>query len=119
MTGAVIVFLPYPPTANNLFPTGKNGRRFPSREYEAWKKEAGLKLNAQRPGAITGRVAVLYEFRKPDNRRRDVANLEKATTDLLVSQSVIEDDCLIEEMSLRWVYDVPWEARATIRGLTQ
>lgn len=116
MSGAT-VFLPYPPTANNLFPTGRGGRRFPSPEYKAWKVEAGLGLNARHPGLVPGRVAVTYEFRKPDNRRRDLANLEKASTDILVSQGVIEDDSLIEEMTLRWVYGVPWEVRATIRSV--
>ena len=112
------VYLPYPPTANNLFPTGKSGKRFISPEYRAWKELAGYVLNTQHPKPVPGKVAVAYEFRRPDGRRRDVGNLEKATTDLLVSAGVIEDDCLIEELTLRWAYDVPWEVRATVSPVT-
>jgi len=49
-----------------------------------------------------GKVKVLYEFGRPDKRRRDVANYEKAVSDLLTTYAVIEDDSLIEEMTLRW-----------------
>ena len=44
----------------------------------------------------------LYEFGRPDKRRRDVANYEKAVSDILVTAGVIEDDSLIEEITLRW-----------------
>ena len=108
------VYLPYPPTANNLFPSGKSGKRFISPEYKAWKQLAGYTLNTQHPKPVPGKVAVAYEFRKPDKRRRDCFNLEKAVTDLLVDAGVIGDDSLIEEGTVRWVYDVPWEVRAVI-----
>lgn len=111
------LYLPYPPTLNNLFINAPGRGRVASPEYRAWQHEAGLKLNTQRPTPVPGKIAVTFEFRKPDNIRRDLGNLEKATSDLLVKQGVIEDDCLIEELSLRWVYGVPWEARVTIRPL--
>ena len=117
VTGAT-VYLPYPPTANNLFPTGKNGRRFMSPKYKAWRDQAGWALAAQHPAPTRGPVAVTYDIRRiADRRRRDLGNMEKALSDLLVHAGVIEDDCLIEELTLRWVYDVPWEARATVRGV--
>jgi len=40
---------------------------------------------------------------RPDKRRRDLANLEKAISDLLVDHKVIEDDSLIESLSMEWV----------------
>lgn len=95
------LFLPRPPTSNNLFPNSKSGRRFISPEYRAWKMHATLSLRAQgiRPAGIGGAI-VMYEFKKPDNRRRDVANMEKATTDLLVQYGILQDDSLIEEIYL-------------------
>ncbi len=117
MPNSTVLTLPYPPTANNLFPTGKGGKRFISPEYKVWKQAAGLMLNAQRPRPIPGAISALYEFRKPDNRRRDVTNCEKAVSDLLVTHGVIEDDCLIEDITLRWVYGTPWEARVTVTGI--
>lgn len=116
----LVVFLPYPPTANNLFPTGKSGKRFVSAEYRAWKQHAGIALNPQLAGTalpLPPPYQVVYEFRRPDRRRRDAFNGEKALSDLLVAHGVITDDCLIEEGTVRWVTDVPWEVRATVRGL--
>ena len=110
------LFLPYPPTLNNLFVNAPGRGRVASPEYRAWQLVAGLKINRQRPTPVPGKVRVTYEFRKPDNIRRDLGNLEKAASDLLVKQGVIEDDCLIEEITLRWVRDVPWEARVTVRA---
>lgn len=117
-SAGLTLFLPYPPTANNLFPTGKSGRRFISAEYKAWKHDATLSLWGQRvPVAGIGRASVVYEFRRPDNRRRDAFNLEKPVTDLLVEYGVLRDDSLIEEGTVRWVRDVPWEVRATVRSV--
>ncbi|WP_020474213.1 RusA family crossover junction endodeoxyribonuclease [Zavarzinella formosa] len=106
MTG-VVLHLPIPPSANNLFPTGKNGQRFRSKEYVAWLQHAGLSLNQQKPDKVSGRIRVVYELgRYPDLRRRDLFNREKALGDLLVSHGVIEDDCLIDEGIMRWSDEV-------------
>lgn len=40
---------------------------------------------------------------RPDGRRRDLGNLEKAVSDLLVEMQVIADDSLIEMFSMEWV----------------
>ena len=45
--------LPYPPSANNLFP-GK-ARRFPSKAYKAWREAAGPMVPA---GHIDGPYAL-------------------------------------------------------------
>lgn len=99
------LMLPFPPTANNLF-AGRL-RRFPSRAYKAWREEATRALRQQRRvPRFAGRVRVTISLGRPDRRRRDVANYEKAPIDLLVAGGVLEDDSLIEEMVLRWDADV-------------
>lgn len=95
-------WLPLPPTANNLFPTGRSGKRFRSPEYEAWKREAGLVCTA-RGFAVPGQISVLYEYSFGDRRRRDIFNYEKAVSDFLVLHQIIDDDCLIEEGTVRRV----------------
>lgn len=95
--------LPVPPTLNNLFPTGKTGKRFCSSKYEDWKTEAAKAFTAQFPhghDCLSGRLACHLRFHFKDKRRRDIANFEKAVTDFLVSMDVIEDDCLIDRMVL-------------------
>ena len=78
-----------PPSANNLFPTGKNRRRYRSADYEAWLFEAGYALEKQKPPEFIGPVRLEYEFKRG---RVDLGNLEKATTDLLVKHGVIQGD---------------------------
>jgi Holliday junction resolvase RusA-like endonuclease len=55
---------------------------------------------------VRGAVSVDYQFVKPDQRKRDLANLEKAISDLLVSMSLIDDDSQIIDMRLRWSTDI-------------
>jgi hypothetical protein len=80
------VDLPMPPSANNMFAT-YNGRRIISRDYKAWKTEAGASLLKQWEVAdkpvITKPYAV--HIRLNLNYQSDCANREKALTDLLVA----------------------------------
>lgn len=96
------VVLPVPPTANNLFPSNKAGRRFPSEAYKEWKNRAGTYFEDQdhEVPKLKGKIAARYSFRFPDKRRRDIANFEKAVTDFLVSRGVIDDDCNIDQLIL-------------------
>lgn len=114
----LVLFLPYPPSLNNLFFTDWKTRRRPaSAEYKAWQKTAGQALLQQPRRSLTGQVRMLCEFHRPDNRRRDLLNLEKGPTDLLVTHGVIEDDSRIVEATLRWVDDHPGLARISIWAL--
>lgn len=84
----IVVHLPLPPSVNRLWRSV--GRRvIKSPEYRAWINQAGYALNQQHPGSIKGRVELTYAVGKT---RRDLGNLEKAATDLLVNHGVIEDD---------------------------
>lgn len=98
--------LPLPPTANHLFfnlPKGKG--RAKTGEYRAWITEAGWEIVRQKRAAgakkFTTPVRLLYEVKKT---RRDLGNTEKAVSDLLVRQGVIEDDGpnYVSEIVLRW-----------------
>ena len=40
---------------------------------------------------------------KPDKRKRDVSNIEKAVSDLLVKHGVLEDDDRITRNTQEWV----------------
>lgn len=98
--------LPMPPTANHLFPTfiqGGKPRRYKSKDYEAWIERASIELRSQNTWKqpIKGRLAVTYRFAFGTNRKTDLPNFEKAVSDLLVSQGVIEDDSQIDVMELR------------------
>lgn len=96
--------LPFPPTVNNLFINAAKGRgRFPSPQYKLWRKIAGEMILAQGRHSIRGRVTLSIAIARPDRRRRDISNLIKAVEDLLVEMGVIEDDSLVERLSIQWI----------------
>lgn len=119
MPAELVIALPMPPTTNNLYVNAdkKRGKgRIRSAPYSAWVKEAGYRLNAQRPPLMAGKVALLIEVEEPKTARRtDIGNKEKAVTDLLVSHRVIQgdDQRFVRQITLRWA-DVSG-VRVTVR----
>jgi Holliday junction resolvase RusA-like endonuclease len=116
MASDLVIALPMPPSTNNLFFNIGKGR-VRSAQYKAWALEAGYRLNAQRPPLMAGKVAILIEVAEPKTaRRQDVANREKAVTDLLVSHRVIQgdDQRFVRSVTVAWA---PVEGvRVTIRS---
>jgi len=95
------LLLPVPPTANKLYPTGRNGRRFKSKGYKEWEETASRSLEGQAiPETLLGRLSVEYVFSFKDKRRRDIGNFEKAVSDFLQNIGVFKDDCQIDMLSL-------------------
>lgn len=95
--------LPMPPSTNNLFATfvqkGKT-RRIPTREYKAWRKLAADVLGAQyaRYGSPAVHKPVALHIRLNLNHKGDIANREKAITDLLVEHLDMPDDCWVDRI---------------------
>ena len=96
--------LPYPPSANRLWRYGQ-GRAYKSAEYTNWLIAAGLQVRAQRPEQVKGHYTLHIWAVRPDNRRRDIGNLEKPISDLLQSVGVIENDCLAKKIVMEWDED--------------
>lgn len=97
----ISVYLPYPPTANNLFlNVGK--RRVRTKRYDAWIAEALADIARQKPGRVCGAYRMALIATRPDRRARDVENLLKPTSDLLKKAGVIEDDSKAERVSAEW-----------------
>ena len=89
--------LPFPPTANNLFPS--NGKcRFLSKAGKAY--HAAVAAAAAGIGHVEGRLNVRLILFPPDRRRRDIANSEKAVIDGLVAAGVIGDDSQIDMLTI-------------------
>ena len=116
-----VVTLPFPISVNAMFADGKT-RRHKSQRYADWWQEAGYRLNRQNPIPVRGPVKLFYEVQEgKDNRRRDLANLEKGCTDLLVEFGIIEadHDLILRELQMVWNKEVegvrvtikPWGAR--------
>ncbi|MEL8056371.1 MAG: RusA family crossover junction endodeoxyribonuclease [Pseudomonadota bacterium] len=105
------VWLPFPPTLNNLFAHGiiniGNGKqtvkRYPSRRYKAWQKEAYPLLRLARLRYVYGPdIGVTIDITPPDSRRRDRDNYRKAILDALVKCQIIQDDCYVDQAPVTW-----------------
>lgn len=103
-----VVTLPFPISVNAMFANGSRGR-FKSQRYADWLQAAGWSLAAQKPKPVSGPVELFYEVQEGhDNRRRDLVNLEKGCTDLLVTHGIIEadHDLIVREVRMIWNRDV-------------
>lgn len=105
MTGGAIT-IPYPPSANSLW-RAVGGRNIKSEPYRSWLRTAGWLVQGQRPDKVSGPYRMRLEAQRPDKRRRDLGNLEKPVSDLLVACGVIRDDCDAQRIVLEWVSGEP------------
>lgn len=105
--------LPMPPSANNMFASvlikGKQ-RRIISRDYKAWRKLAAVTLIEQWEAAdkpIIGKpYSVHIELNL--NHQGDIANREKAITDLLVATIPgFPGDQWVNQMLIQRNRDIP------------
>ena len=94
--------LPYPVSTNAIWSRTKTGMR-KSSKYTAWLIEAGQIAKRHRAYAITGKYHLYLAAKRPDGRRRDLDNLLKGVSDLLVSCGLVRDDSDCEMISARWV----------------
>jgi Holliday junction resolvase RusA-like endonuclease len=83
------VTIPVPPSTNKLYGVGRQGQRYLTAGYRRWRNNAGYMVNGQHPKAITGRYRL---FLRVPKTRKDVDNMMKATTDLLVFLKLTPDD---------------------------
>ena len=115
--GYVCLFLPFPPTTNNLF-AGK-ARRFPSKAYKAWKEEAAMALMQQQPlMQFSVPVKLTIGLARPDKRRRDPSNYIKAPEDFLVNPAeILSDDSQVHDVRAYWAHDVDSGCRLEIEVL--
>jgi crossover junction endodeoxyribonuclease RusA len=65
--------------------------------------EAGWRIQAQHPGRIVGPYSIEIHVSRPHTKRKmDLANREKALSDLLVKHRIIADDSLCERLTMLW-----------------
>lgn len=96
------ITLPVPPSTNELYRNAPGRGRVKTQRYATWFVAAGWSIKEQRPEKVPGRVKI--SMYAPENARRDLANHEKATTDLLVEMGIIDGDrCkVVREMHQYW-----------------
>lgn len=96
------ITLPMPPSTNALYRNVPKKGRVKTHRYLTWIQAAGWALKEQKPATVEGPYCLWLYCERPDKRRRDIGNLEKAVSDLLVSHGVVSDDSECVELHLYW-----------------
>jgi crossover junction endodeoxyribonuclease RusA len=91
-----------PPSANRIW--RRSGSRIhKSSAYTNWLSASAMFAKGQRPKAVSGPYKLTIAAVRPDKRRRDIDNLIKPISDLLVSIGIVRDDSDCDMVSARWV----------------
>lgn len=100
-------FLPTLPPSKNALREIARGRIILTKDYRAWRTNAGKEIMVQRVRKIKGPYRLCIQARRPDDkRRRDLGNILEATEDLLTWMQIIEDDHLSEDIHLKWITEI-------------
>ena len=99
---AITLTLPWPPSVNKYWRTFQ-GRMIISAEGRAYRKAVADQVLIQRGAKhYAGKLRVVIEAYRPDNRRRDLDNLLKAVLDGCTHAGVWEDDSNVVDLRIYW-----------------
>jgi len=101
-----ILSLPFPPSINHYF-SYYQGRPVLSKEARAYRHLVRRIARAQGVKPLMGPLAVRIEVHPPDNRRRDVDNVQKSVLDALQHAGVFWDDSQVV-----WLLTIKHPSRA-------
>lgn len=105
--GPIRLHLPFPPSVNSLYGNGGSRRgRHKTKGYESWIALASVAIkdsHRQRLGPYS--LSICLEA--PDKRGRDIGNLEKAVSDLLVMHGIVKDDRYCQRLLMTWGTGLP------------
>jgi hypothetical protein len=89
------VEVPIPPSVNNLFATVKGRKRVKTAAYKSWQASAEFDLFGLSVPPPPWSIRYTVVAGNGWHQGRDVANVEKATTDLLVSVGLLTNDSCV------------------------
>ena len=112
--------LPYPPTVNKAYRAWK-GRIIKSLEARNYEKKVHDHLMMNRIDTFkSDRLRITIRVFMPDNRKRDLANLDKILIDSLESGGLFEDDEQIDDIRfIRVGVCKPGRVKGTIENLPE
>ena len=109
MSTAIEIKLPFPPSQNNLFASGRGGKRFIAPRYAKWRRQAEQLIMVSRAREFGVPVSITVTLHAPDQRPRDADNHVKAIADSLVRMRVIAGDSQkhVRSTTARWGERIP------------
>lgn len=93
------IFLPRPPSLNNIYVNVHKRGRVKTEEYRTWLRAASNDIAAQKPLKVPGEVEITVAI---GPRRGDLDNRIKPILDCLVVNGVIDDDKNVTAITARW-----------------
>jgi Holliday junction resolvase RusA-like endonuclease len=96
------VFLPRPPSLNNIFVNIPGRGRVKTHDYKTWLRSASNLIMAQKPVRVEGEVEISVAI---GPRRGDLDNRIKPILDCLVTNGVIDDDKHVVAITARWALE--------------
>ena len=93
--------LPWPPSINHYW-RNYRGRTVISQDGRQYRLDVSYRILEQGipRDNLNCRLQVTIDAYPPDKRRRDLDNIQKALLDAIVAADVIEDDSLIDALSI-------------------
>lgn len=99
-----VLELPFPPSVNGYWRSPNKGklagRTLISEKGRIYRADVQEIAARYRIPMISARVGVSIDVFAPDRRRRDLDNMFKALLDSLVHARVLEDDSLIDKLTI-------------------
>lgn len=92
--------LPYPPSINHYW-RRVGPRTLISREGRRFRRDVTAILSAMEIEPLAGPLVVEVEVFPPDNRRRDIDNVQKALLDALEHGGAYGDDSQIVKLTIQ------------------
>ena len=99
--------LPHPPTVNHMYRNTGNGGKALTEKAKQFRREVGQRCLFYKPRPLTGPLWITLYWHPPDNKRRDIDNVIKATFDALEHGGLIENDSQIKRLSIEWRGVIP------------
>lgn len=111
------IIMPWPPSVNTYWRT-VNGRMIISADGRAYRTAVMNQILMQhKQKHFDGPLQLTVEAYRPDNRRRDLDNLLKATLDSLAHAGVYEDDSQIHDLRIYWAPEMGGMLKITIEEM--
>ena len=111
----ITLTLPLAPSVNALWRV-TGSRMYKTKVYKDWLEEAGWMVKQQTKQTIEGEY-VLHIRAQKNNKRRDLDNILKATSDLLVNLHIVEDDSQCVALAAEWAKESSAPMIVTIYGI--
>lgn len=101
MLNDVVLHLPWPPSVNNYYQTGRQGQRYLSIRAREYREHVIESINEQAPGlCLDERFFVEVYLFAPTKREYDLDNHMKGLLDGITHSGLWEDDKLIDQLHI-------------------